>query len=297
MNGALPPLTIHSPETVQEAVGLLHELGDSARVYSGGTELLLVMKAGFLSSDHLVDIKEIPDLKEIGREDGTLVIGATTTYREMERSPELCRWLPAMIEVIGHVGNVRIRAAGTMSGNLCFAEPHSDIATFLLAFDTEVECVGEQGNRRMPLADFIVGPFESALEPAELLTRVRVRLPDGRTGIAYQRFAALERPTAGAVVRLDADADDRIRAARIAVGAVGPVPARMPEAEARATGATVPELLERATEVAAAVEEQADVMEDLYGAEDYKRALAGELTRRALQQAADRLQSGRGQHA
>jgi carbon-monoxide dehydrogenase medium subunit len=281
---------------VPEAIDLLREQGEAARVYTGGTELLLVMKAGLLTCDCLIDIKGIAGLDEVRRDDGALVIGATATHRAIEHSQVVRDVLPGLIDLTRQIANARIRASGTLGGNLCFAEPHSDPATFLLAFDTELECTGAEGSRWVPLDEFFVGAYESAIQPGELLTAIRVHLPAGRWSSAYRRFAVLERPTANVAVRLDADTDGRVTSARIAVGAVGDKPTRVPAAEGRCTDASVSEVLARASEVGAAVESEVETFEDLYGSDEYKRALAAELTRRALQAAATRLNGGDRQH-
>jgi carbon-monoxide dehydrogenase medium subunit len=296
MSELLPPFVIRAPQSVAEAVDLLREQGDAARVYTGGTELLLVMKAGFVSCDCLVDIKAIPGLNEVRRDNGALVIGATATHRAIEQSEVVRSALPELIDVTRQIANARIRASGTLGGNLCFAEPHSDPATFLLAFDTELECTGAEGSRWVPLDEFFVAAYESAIQPAELLTAIRVHLPAGRWSSAYRRFAVLERPTANVAVRLEADADGTLTDARISVGAVGEKPTRVPAAEACCSGLTVSEVLARAPEVGAAVEGEVEAFEDLYGSDDYKRALAAELTRRALEEAATRLNGGDRQH-
>lgn len=239
-----------------------------------------------------MDIKDIPELTGIAREGQRLSIGATTTYRTLQSSPELCSALPELVGLIGRIANVRVRAAGTLGGNLCFVEPHSDPATLLLACDAEVECAGVQGVRRLPLREFLVGPLQSALEPDELLTRIHVTLSEHRTGVGYQRIAHLERPTANVAVRLEVNASGAVRSARIAVGAVGPVPARQVHAEELLSGLALPEVPKRADAVAAAVSEQVDVMEDMHGSADYKRHLAGELCRRALAEALTQLGTG-----
>jgi carbon-monoxide dehydrogenase medium subunit len=296
MSELLPSFVIRAPQRVDEAIDLLREHGEAARVYTGGTELLLVMKAGLLTCDCLVDIKGIADLNQVRRDNGALVIGATATHRAIEQSPVVRSALPELIDVTRQIANARIRASGTLGGNLCFAEPHSDPATFLLAFDTDIECSGAEGSRWVPLDEFFVGAYESAIQPDELLTAIRVQLPAGRWSSAYRRFAVLERPTANVAVRLDADADGTVTDARITVGAVGDKPTRVGAAEARCTGVTVAEVLARAPEVGAAVEGEVEAFEDLYGSDEYKRALAAELTRRAVQEAASRLNGGDRQH-
>lgn len=285
----LPAFRMHAPASVPEAAALLAEHGEDARIYAGGTELLLVLKAGFLACDHLVDIKAIPQLTGVTRDGTELSIGAATTYRELQAHPDLRAHLPELVALIGQIANVRVRASGTLGGNLCFVEPHSDPATLLLAYDATVECQGGDGSRRLPLGDFLVGPFECALRLGELLTRIHVPLPGSSTGTGYQRFVHLERPAANAAVRIEVDGSGVIQTARIAVGAVGPVPARQGQAEELLLGISVAAARGRADGVAEAVAAVVDVMEDAYGSSEYKRSLSGELCRRALLQALEQL--------
>src|SRR5687768_16822150 len=131
----LRPFAIHQPATVAEAASLMREFGDDAAFYAGGTELLIVLKEHLAAVDHLIDLKRIPGLNEIsiGDDGTTLVIGALATHRAIERDPLVRKYLPALAALEANVANVRVRAAGTLGGNLCFADPHSDPVTLLSA--------------------------------------------------------------------------------------------------------------------------------------------------------------------
>src|SRR5204862_3100000 len=127
-------------------------------------------KIGFCSYGHLVDIKGIEELGCIRADNGALVIGSTVTHREIERSPLVLERLPALAAMERRVANIRVRNVGTLGGNLCFSDPHSDPATFLLALDAEAEFDG----RRVPLSEFLLGPYETALRHGQLLGAVRI---------------------------------------------------------------------------------------------------------------------------
>src|SRR5207253_10103403 len=118
---------------------------------------------GFAAYGHLVDIKPIEALGGIRAENGALVVGATATHREIERSPLVLERLPSLAAMARGVANIRVRSVGTLGGNLCFSDPHSDPATFLLALDAEVEYGAAPEARRVPLSEFLVGPYETAL--------------------------------------------------------------------------------------------------------------------------------------
>jgi len=226
----LPPFSIHRPGSVREASRLLDELGDEAAAYCGGTELLLAMKLGLANYAHLVDLKRVDGLCGIARHDGGLRIGAATTHYELESSPEVRAWCPAMTAMSSQVANLRVRSAGTIGGNLCFADPHSDPATFLIAAGASMVCQKGDEIRRIPAGEFVTGPYQTLLEPGELLVAVELpALPDG-TGLAHVRMKLHERPvvTVAAMVQL---ARGTVSQARLVIGSVGAVPVSADAAE------------------------------------------------------------------
>jgi carbon-monoxide dehydrogenase medium subunit len=282
----LPPFELHRPRSVEEATELVDRYGEDAAFYCGGTELLLLLKLGFSSFGHLVDLKHIDELAGIRAEDGELVVGAAVTHRELERSDIVRALLPALATMERSVANLRVREVGTLGGNLCFSDPHSDPATFLLALDAEVECRrGGEAARRIPISDFVVGPYETSLRAGELLTSVRVPAPPEGAAVAHAKFAFHERPTA-TVACLALVVDGRVAEARVSVGSVGARPVRAPAAEQVLTGAPVDELDEgllgeageRAAEAAAPVD-------DANGSSEYKAQLVRVLLGRTFGQA------------
>lgn len=281
----LRPFEIHEPRTVEEASEMLARWGEAAAVYAGGTELLLLMKEGLAHFPHLVNLKTVPDLDELrlNGDGGALEIGALVTHRQLERSPLVRERAPLLAEVEGRVANARVRAVGTVGGNLCFAEPHSDPATLFLAWGATLELASARGVRRVALDDFLLGLLETDRRPDEVLTRIHLDLPPAGAGAAYERFGFHERPTAtvAAVVRL---VDGRVAEARLVVGSVGPRPVRIPEAERLMVG-QFPEqdLFAEAGERAARAVE---VVDDPYGSAAYKRHLVSTLAVRALAAAA-----------
>lgn len=278
----LPPFDLHRAETAEEARDLLLRYGDDAAVICGGTELLLLLKLGFAAYGHLVDIRGIRELGGVRRDNGALVIGAAATHREIEGSSVVLDALPALAEMERHVANIRVRNVGTLGGNLCFSDPHSDPATFLLALDAEAEW----GSERRPLAAFLRGPYETALGPGELLRAVRIPLPAPETAIAHRKLAFHERPAATVTCAIDV-VDGAIRAARIAVGSVGARAVRTAEAEARLAGAATGDAvaLSEAAELAA---KASGAVEDANGSRDYKLQLVRVLVERCVEDALGR---------
>jgi aerobic carbon-monoxide dehydrogenase medium subunit len=288
----LPPFERHRPATLEEATELFDRHGDDAAAYVGGTELLLLFKLGLADYTHLIDLKAIEELRGIERRDGELRIGAAETHRAIERHPTVRGEWPALAAMERGVGNLRVRTMGTIGGNLCFADPHSDPATFLLAIDGAVEARrGGAEARRIALAEFVRGPFENTLEPGELLTGVVVpELPE-RAAIVHRKFVLHERPTITVACHLRLDGE-RLADVRLAVGSAGVVAVRAAEAEELLAGAGTGELdgvLERATALAA---DAADPVEDANGSVEYKRHMVGVLSRRAVHAAITEAQGG-----
>src|SRR4051812_11350922 len=160
--------------------------GDGAYI-AGGTELLQVMKMGFAQFGTLIDLKGIDALRGITSDAGGLRIGALVTHREIERSAVVAAAFPGLVELERGVANVRVRSTGTIGGNLCFAEPHSDPATLLLAADARVELAGPMGTRSLHLGDFVLGPLFTAREAAEILVAIRIPTAAEREGRAYSK--------------------------------------------------------------------------------------------------------------
>lgn len=285
----LPPFALHRPETLDEASALLGELGDEAAIFCGGTELLLVTKLGLADHSALIDVKRIEELRGIAA-NGELRIGAAVPHRAIERSPAVARALPALAAMERGVGNLRVRTSGTIGGNLCFADPHSDPATFLLAAGGSVLCrAAGAPERRIAIADFVRGPYETALAPGELLTAVQLPVPEPGSAIAHRKLSFHERPAITVAARLTLRAG-AIADARLAIGSIGLVPLLAVEAGAaldgRAVDAVDDDALAGAGELAA---EACDPIEDANGSIDYKRQLVRVLSRRVLREALDAL--------
>ncbi len=225
----LPPFALHRPESVGQASRLLADLGDEGAAYCGGTELLLAMKLGLASYEHLVDLKRVDALRGITvlPSDGVR-IGAAATHREIETSAALRASYPEMCTMISQVANVRVRSVGTLGGNLCFADPHSDPASFLIAVGATMAVQHGETTRRIPAAAFWTGLYETALAPGELLTAVELPPRPHRAALSHLRMKLTERPavTVTAMLTLAAGevAGSFVNGARLSVGSVGSVP-------------------------------------------------------------------------
>ena len=263
------------PTTVTEACQML-DAGEDVRPVSGGTALLILVKQGLLRPQILVNLKKLEGANAIARNGaGAVRIEAMATIHEVETSPVVREHLPVLAAACHQVANIRIRHLATIGGNLAHGDHQSDPPGVLVALDAEVELSGIQGTRAMKLADFLLGTYETALEPGEMVTAVTVPPVLGRLVGDYLKFttgSSEERPCAGvtALVRLEGD---RPVEARLAVGAVAARPLLLCETD------PTEEVLQQMAERAA---DEIDPIPDLRGSAEYKRHLVRVLGRRAL---------------
>ena len=274
---------LEEPESVQEAADLLNRYGDSAKVYAGGTELLLAMKEGLVHYERLINVKQLKGLNEVRLDNGTVSIGALCTHHQLETAPLLKERLPALVELEKNVANVRVRQAGTIGGNLCFAEPHADPGTLLLALGATLVAQSSSSRREIAAADFFIDAYETCLAADEVLSEIRIPAPAARSGIAYLKFGYLERPSVGVAIALTLNGG--ISDAKIAVGCAGPAPKRVGEAEAMLTGKSIEEASRNLASAGQVAGSAAQAISDLHGAQDYKEHIVGVLLKRAFQRA------------
>jgi len=248
-----------------------------------------VLKERLLGVQNLVDVKRIPGLSDIRADNGHVSIGATATHRAVERSEVVHGRCPLVAGVAHHVANIRVRTVGTVGGNLAFADPHSDLATLFLVFDAVVRLASRGGERALPLAEFVRGPYETARAEDEVLAAVDLRPWPARTAGAYVKFGVHERPTLGvAVALMRGGGDEAVSDARLAIGCVGPRPQRSLAAEARVRGWSAAEIARHADEVAALAIGDLEAVDDLHGSAEYKREMTRVFVRRLLGVAAAR---------
>ncbi len=259
---------------------MLAEFGEKGRLYAGGTELLLAMKHDLLRYEHLIDVKTIPGLNKIELKNGALSIGGTATHRTIEQSPVVKQNLPVLAQMERNVANVRVRASGTLGGNLCFAEPHSDPATLLLALGAKAHLQRQSAKRTVTIDQLITGSYETSLANDELLEGIEIPVPSKSQRVAYLKYQLKERPTLGLALVLDVDGDN-IKRAKAVVGSVSAVPTQSDKANGLLAGpkAQVEKQLADAADVLA---QAADPVDDLEGSADYKRHLIGVFLKRAF---------------
>jgi carbon-monoxide dehydrogenase medium subunit len=280
----LRPFRVLDPKSIADASADLQKYGEDAKVYAGGSELLLLIRQGFVQYDYLVNVKGIPELSKLGWNGNSLQIGSNVTHNQMERSAEVREHFPMLQDAEKLVANIRVRNIGTLGGNLCFGDPHSDPATALLVYNTQAKIAKKDAARSIPLDDFFVGLYETALEPDEVLTGFDVEpLPQG-VGSAYLRVARFERPSISAAVAASKK-NDQLCCVRIAIGCVGPVPIRLSELESKVEGATLEEGQRIVKEARAHYSEILEPVDDLHGSAEYKTYMVGVMLSRGLAQA------------
>jgi aerobic carbon-monoxide dehydrogenase medium subunit len=262
---------------------MLGEWGEKARLYAGGTELLLAMKHDLLRYEHLVDVKTIADLNKIEVKNGSLMIGSTATHRAIERSPVVQQNAPVLAEMETKVANVRVRASGTLGGNLCFAEPHSDPATLLVALGAKAQVQGKSGSKTLGIDKLITGSYETSLAADELLASIEIPLPAKSQRATYVKFQLHERPTLGLALVLNIDGD-KITTAKAVVGSVSAIPTQSDKVNALLVGSKA-QIERQLPEAAEALAQAADPVDDLEGSAEYKRHLIGVFLKRAFAQA------------
>lgn len=255
-----------------------------AKAIAGGTALLILIKHGVYLPGTLVNLRKIPGMSEITLDPGAgLRIGALATINDIERNPLVQAHLPMLAEACHVVANIRIRNLATIGGNLSHGDYQSDPPTALVALGARVELVRGDQAREMDLADFLLGAYETALEPGELLTAIRVPLPGAGWRSCYLKFttrSSEDRPAVGVAAMLRM-AGATVDEARLVVGALTPRPNRLADAEALLRGRE----LDAGTlaEVGRLVADAVDPIDDIRGSAAYKRKLAGVQAERALQ--------------
>jgi carbon-monoxide dehydrogenase medium subunit len=278
----------HAPQTLEEAVALLQNHRDDVKVLSGGQSLLPLLKLRLGAAGHLIDIGRIPGLEYIREEGGHLLIGGRTRESALERSQLIRTRYPLLLETTEVIADPLVRNLATVGGNLAHGDPANDHPATMLALRAEVVASGPNGTRTIPIDEFFLGLFSTALEPDEILTEIRVPQPAAAPAASGGSYVKLERKvgdfaTAAAAVQLTLDAGGLVSQAGIALTNAGPTPLRAVDAERYLTGKqpTAEVIAETARLAGAAANPSADRR----GAVEYKREMARVLTARALHRA------------
>jgi CO/xanthine dehydrogenase FAD-binding subunit len=288
---ALHAITYESPKTIADAVKLLAAHGEKARPLSGGTDLVIQLRAGTRRPEYVVDVKSIPELTRISFSlQHGLHLGAAVSCIEIHENADMRRYYPGLTEAAHLIGSLQIQSRASVGGNLCNGSPAGDSTPALIALGAKARLVGPKGERVVPVETFITGPARTVLQPGELLIELLIDAPAPHSSDAYLRFIPRNEMDiavvgVGGSITLDLD-DDRVVDARIALGAVGPTPIFAAEASKALIGKKLDEAaLDNAARLATSV---ATPIDDMRGTAEFRRHIVGVLTRRVLTIAAER---------
>lgn len=277
----------HAPRSVGEAISLLSTLGEDAKLLAGGYSLLPMMKLRFAQPGTLIDINRIPELRGIREEGGMIRIGAMTSENELIASKLLQDRLPLLPEAALLIADPQVRNRGTIGGDIAHGDPGNDHPAIAMALDATFVLQGPNGERQVKAVDFFHGTYMTELAENEILTAILIAPFESGTGYAYQKLKRKtgDWATAGAAVVLRMSGGV-VTHARIGLTNVAPIALRAREAEAALIGKPVTQAT--LDIVGKAVRAVCDPAEDLRGDAEFKTAMAGEMTKRAIQAAAAR---------
>jgi carbon-monoxide dehydrogenase medium subunit len=275
----------HAPESIDEAVALLAELGDGAKVLAGGQSLVPMISLRLAYFDHLVDIGRIDALRGIHADADAIVIGAATLDATVEHDREVAARVPLLARATPFIGHFQIRNRGTLGGSIAHADPAAEYPAIALALDAEFEVVSRRGRRRMTADAFFEGFWTTALASDELLVSVRFPSWRGRTGFAIREFARRfgDFAIAGAVVAVQLDGDDRVSRCAIGLLGLGPTPLRATAAEKAVVGEHAHVSADELGQLA--LSELTEVPSDLHGSASYRRRVGAAMVTRAWREA------------
>ena len=272
----------HRAESLAEALELLAQKGPDAKILAGGHSLLPAMKLRFNSPATLIDISGVKELSYIKEDQGHLAIGAGTTHADIAESTLLAEKIPMIVEAASQIGDIQVRNKGTIGGSIAHADPAADWPASLLAGEAEIVVASSSGSRTIPANDFFQGLFTTALQEGELITEIRMPVPDANTKSTYLKF---EQPAsrfaivgcAASVTRSNGSCDK----VRVAFAGVSSTPFRDEAVEQALEGqAPTDDNIEAAAQKAAIA---AEVMSDHFASQDYRQHLARVYAKRALE--------------
>jgi len=236
----IPSFDYKIPNTIEEAIELLWEAGGKAKIIAGGTDLVIGLRNGVQKPQCLIDITKIPGIRGIDEKDGTVSIGAAATHSEISSSSLVKKFGGVLSDAASEIGSPQIRNLGTIGGNIINASPAADTIPALLVLDAVGRVVSKRGEKEVPLHELFKGPFETNLNPDDILTQVKFhKLPHGARSsfirLARREAMAISRMSVAIVLQLEKKRN-RIQEIRICGGSITPTPRRMAEAEATLRG-------------------------------------------------------------
>ncbi len=282
-------ISYEAPTTVDQAVALLKTYGENGRPFCGGTDILIQLRAGVRRNEHLVDVKNIRELRQLSFDAKSgLRLGAAVPCIEIYENEQMRRHYPGLTEAAHLIGSLQIQDRASVGGNLCNGSPAADTTPALIALNARARVVGPKGAREVAVEKFCTAPGRTVLEPGELLIELLIPAPPPHSSDAYLRLIPRNEMDiavvgVGSALTLDGD---RVKAARIALGAVGPTPIFAAKASESLVGKKLDDAaIESAGRLAA---EAATPIDDMRGTAEYRKHVTAVLTRRTLKIAAER---------
>jgi aerobic carbon-monoxide dehydrogenase medium subunit len=277
-----PVFAYHAPRTLPEALELLGQHGDEAKVLAGGQSLVPLLNFRLIAPEHLVDINRVEGLDSIGHDEGSWLLPALVRQRQVERSDELAAALPLLRQALVNVAHPQVRNRGTVCGSVAHADPAAELPTVMVALEASMEVRSHSASRTIAAEDFFQFHLTTALEPEELLTGVRIPEQPPGTLSAFREFAIRRGDFALAAVSavVTMAADGTVARCRLVAAGVAPTPHRLSLSEAAVQGSRLQdEVLGDAEEAARS---EVSPTDDIHGDSEYRRRVVGVLARRAL---------------
>src|SRR6202521_630303 len=281
-----------APVSLDEALGLLAEQGDAAKVMAGGQSLIPLLRLRFAQPALILDIGRLPGMAEIKREEGHIRIGALVRHVDVERSKELAKYLPLMVEAVHWISDPLVRNRGTVVGSVCHADPSGDWGSIMLALNAELVAQSASEQRVIPVDGFFQGPFTTTLRPDEVVTAIRIPLPSGRSGGAYHKLERKVGDFATVAVTVQVELEGRkVTRAGIGLTAVSATNIKAKKAEQALIGRELTDdVIAEAGRLAA---EAAEPKDDIRGTAAYKKEVVRVFVQRGLRAALARAQEGK----
>ena len=282
------PFTYAAPSTIEEAIALLVEHDDTAKLLAGGQSLMPMMNLRLARPQYVIDLNRVAGLDYIKEHDGTLAVGTMTRQRSLERSPIVRQRYPLLYEATTLIGHVAIRNRGTVGGSIAHADPAAELPAVLLAHGGSVQVQGSRGTRQIGGEEFFRAYLTTALEPDEILTEVHFPPWPAGTGWCFMEESRRHGDFAmvGVAVLLTLDSARQCTHVAVVLCGVGGTPHPVATAPALLLGHPVDET--RLRDVAQAAASEIEPESDLHASAEFRRHLGVVLTQRALRKAAER---------
>jgi carbon-monoxide dehydrogenase medium subunit len=284
----LPPLEYACPTSLSEAIALLASQDGEAKAIAGGQSLMPMLAFRLATPKLLVDLRKLPELREIRIAPDGVRLGAMVRWRDIEDDARLVTAHPLLKAAIAHVAHYQIRNRGTVGGSIAHADPAAEMPGIAVTCDAEIAVTGKSGSRTLAAGDFFLGIMTTALEPDEIITEIRLPAWPAERRWGFQEFARRRGDFAMAAAALfyDLDTSGRVGNAHVGIIGCGDHPRRLSEVEAVLNGGVIDDAtIARAEEITSATVE---AQEDIHASAAYRRALAGVMVERALRDAASR---------